>query len=91
MMKIETYDPVKKMMLFMDKKLSDNSHKTGWDGLTLQHLSMRITQEKKELVKAIKEKKCPEDVWEEAADVANFAMMLAQNYEDNHEEQMEEK
>lgn len=69
---------------FMSIKLSENSHKDGWGGLTLQHLSMRITQEKQELIRAVQRGATPEQVWREAADIANFAMMIAENYEDEY-------
>ena len=80
---------VLKMAVHMDKKLCDNSHKEGWGSCTNQYLSMRITQEKKELMKAIKEFRSPEEIWAEAADIANFAMMLADNYEEYYEDERE--
>lgn len=64
----------------MEQKLKENSWKGGWKNCDLQYLSMRLTQEKKELIKAVKDKKSKEEVWREAADVANFAMMIADNF-----------
>jgi len=60
----------------MEKKLAANSHKGGWHHCSLQYLSMRLTQERKELQKAIKSKDV-NDIIGECADVANFAMMIA--------------
>ena len=71
-----------KMAAEMEAKLSANDHKGVWYGCRLQYLSMRITQEKKELIAAIKRGASPEEVWAEAADIANFAAMIADNYAD---------
>ena len=62
----------------MDKKLEANSHKSGWSDCTLQYLSMRLTQERKELANAIRQKN-KKRIIEECTDVANFAMMIAEN------------
>ena len=59
----------------MQRKLDKNSHKMGLDNCSLQYLTMRLTQERKELNKAIKNK----DKWgviEECADMANFLMFI---------------
>jgi hypothetical protein len=61
-------------------KLVSNSHKGFWDNLELQYLSMRLTQEREELRRAIGKKESAENVAKEAADVANFAMMIADRY-----------
>ncbi|MDD9878735.1 MAG: tyrosine-type recombinase/integrase [Magnetovibrio sp.] len=66
----------------MREKLAENSgRKRTFIGADLQFLSMRITQEKGELVRAVQDGKSVEEVWREAADVANFAAMIALNYE----------
>jgi len=62
----------------MELKLCKNDHKDHWSGMSLQYLSMRLTQERKELERAIKSKDAIKIV-EECADVANFAMMIADN------------
>lgn len=62
----------------MDKKLIENSDKHGWDTCSLQYLSMRLTQERKELARAIK-KKDKRAIISECADIANFCMMIADN------------
>jgi len=61
-------------------KLAENRFKSHWDYETLQFFSMRLTQEKKELMRAVQSGASAEDVWREAADIANFAAMLADNY-----------
>ena len=60
----------------MEKKLKENDHKRGWRHMSLQYLSMRLTQEREELRRAV-EIGDYNTVLQEAADVANFAMMLA--------------
>lgn len=61
----------------MQKELDNNSHKGGWSSMSQQWLLRRLRQETKELERAIAKGK---NVVEEAADVANFAMMIADNY-----------
>ena len=68
----------------MEEKLQENDHKGGWHGCTMQYLSMRLTQEREELRKAV-ERGNPEEVLREAADVANFCMMIAENVADRAE------
>lgn len=62
----------------MEEKLKANDHKGGWrnGNCTLQYLSMRLTQERKELKKAIASMD-KELIIKECADIANFAMMIA--------------
>jgi NTP pyrophosphatase (non-canonical NTP hydrolase) len=60
----------------MERKLRANDHKRHWHNLSMQHLSARLTQERKELYAAIASHDA-DKVLEEAADVANFAMMVA--------------
>ena len=60
----------------MEAKLKENDHKRHWRYLGMQTLSMRLTQEREELRRAV-EGGDPESVLREAADVANFAMMIA--------------
>lgn len=84
-MEIKRWPEVLRMAKFMEKKLFANSDKGGWRGMSNQFLSMRITQEKKELIRAIQQFRTPDEVWAEAADISNFAMMLADNYERHYE------
>jgi NTP pyrophosphatase (non-canonical NTP hydrolase) len=69
----------------MEKKLGVNDHKSGWEGMTYPQLIRRLRQELGELERAIAKGK--PGVIGEAADVANFAMMIADNFYDAREEQ----
>jgi NTP pyrophosphatase (non-canonical NTP hydrolase) len=60
----------------MEQTLRDNDHKGGWYGCSIAYLRRRLAQEMKELREAL-DSGHAERVVEEAADVANFAMMLA--------------
>ena len=60
----------------MEAKLKENDRKRHWYRLGMQTLSMRLTQEREELRRAVKSGD-PAEVLREAADVANFAMMIA--------------
>ena len=74
-------ESVNKFALVMERKLNKNIHKGHWGGCTKQYLMTRLSQEKKELSAALKsgDEKL---IAEEAADVANFAMMIAENFGD---------
>jgi NTP pyrophosphatase (non-canonical NTP hydrolase) len=63
--------------LAMEDKLRQNDHKGGWDDCSKQYMAMRLTQEREELRDAIARGAPPEEILKEAADVANFAMMVA--------------
>lgn len=70
----------------MQEKLDENSHKgNGWLDCSQQHLLTRIRQETKELKEAIESGADPETVEREAADVANFCFMIADNYRDRYQ------
>jgi NTP pyrophosphatase (non-canonical NTP hydrolase) len=60
----------------MERKLRENDHKRHWLTLGMQTLSMRLTQEREELRDAVASGSAAETL-AEAADVANFAMMIA--------------
>ena len=60
----------------MERKLRDNDHKPHWSECEQLYLRARLLEEVKELWHAL-ENEAPENVLLEAADVANFAMMLA--------------
>lgn len=68
----------------MQAKLNENSHKgETWPRFSQRQLLNRLKQETGELERAIESGK---DVVEEAADVANFAMMIADNFTElNHD------
>ena len=63
----------------MEAKLKANDHKGGWENESIHSLIGRLGQEWRELYDALFPpwKRDPERVAEEAADVANFAMMIA--------------
>lgn len=64
---------------FMYRVLQDNDAKTGWQTHTItdKWLLNRCRQELQELVRAVNRGDDPEAIIKEAADVANFAMMIA--------------
>ena len=65
----------------MEGKLRKNDHKGGWKSCTLQYLMMRLTQERKELNKCVKDKNRDyKQIIDECTDIANFAMMIADNF-----------
>lgn len=67
----------------MEKKLQENDHKVHWSEVDGDYLISRMEQEMVELMKAIIDVRFgsgdPKEVIYEAADVANFAMMIADN------------
>ncbi len=64
----------------MQLKLEYNQSKGGWIGCTDTYLKRRLNTEVKELYRAMKNPKSNgDDIAREAADVANFAMMIADN------------
>jgi len=63
----------------MSKKLNENNHKEGWEGLSHKWIINRIKQETMELENAIKKGKESKEIIRECADIANFAYMLADN------------
>lgn len=68
----------------MEKKLIENDHKQHWSGIPVAYLEMRLKQEVEELEEAIMEfhlgKGSVDLIVKEAADVGNFAMMIADAY-----------
>lgn len=63
----------------MEKQLVENDHKGGWGASKLAYLSKRLTDERNELSRAIRLKN-PESIIKECADVANFALMIADQH-----------
>ena len=71
----------------MEKKLKANDHKPGWFGEDVEWLFIRLKEEVEELKNILKKSGAMEcnypdcrdipDIISEAADVANFAMMIA--------------
>lgn len=69
----------------MEKKLHANSHKRGWQKNSLRSLCDRVGDEHNELIGQLFEwevsgnQSCLENIIKECADIANFAMMIADN------------
>jgi hypothetical protein len=75
----------------MERKLRENDHKGGWSACTMRYLLLRMKNESAELAGAIRrarQRAVNDDYWNvddvrtiirEAADVANFAMIVADN------------
>lgn len=65
----------------MENKLKENDHKGGWGDCDLQYLYTRLGEETKELLNELQAFVYGENnhdkVISEAADIANFAMMIA--------------
>ena len=66
----------------MENELIANSDKGGWQDCSLQYLINRLKQELGELERAIAKNESKHRIVSEAADVANFSMMIADNYEE---------
>lgn len=63
----------------MIAKLDANAHKGHWSTVTVDYLLNRLRQEVEELADAL-DRGLPNHIVSEAADVANFAMMIADRY-----------
>ena len=74
----EEIQGVDEMAHEMLKKLYSNRDKRHWSEFSQKWLLNRLRQETSELTRAVEAGK-PEDIIREAADVANFAMMIADN------------
>lgn len=61
----------------MECKLKRNDFKPGWLEIDNSYLLKRLNQEVTELTLALEQNLPPEEIIQEAADVANFAMMIA--------------
>ncbi len=64
----------------MEYKLKCNDHKGGWNSCTMEYLLRRLKEEVAELEKMIDDPQLQGGVDLECADVANFAMMIAEQY-----------
>lgn len=74
----------------MEQKLKANTHKGGWGESELGWLFVRLKEEVEELHNAINDRVIPtpffgvshteEEIIQECADVANFAMMIADKF-----------
>jgi len=63
----------------MEHKLKLNDHKGGWEETSIERLFELLDREVQELKNAITDKEGWFNIMLEAADVANFAMMIAWN------------
>ena len=75
---------VKCVGIEMVKKLEKNKHKGGWSSCTPEYLSRRLGQELKELRSIMyahyhHSENTKIQIIRECADIANFAMMIAEN------------
>jgi len=68
--------------LFCLEKLQENRGKPHWRETRINFLLADLVQELAELISAIDNNLPKAEVWREAADIANFAAMIADNYED---------
>lgn len=62
--------------LDMKRKLAVNVHKKHWADVPRSYLFLRLLEEEAELYDALN-RGTPQEIIDECADVANFAMMLA--------------
>ncbi len=67
---------VREFAIEMEKKLAKNDHKTEWNKLPLAAFVRRLQNEVEEMKMAI-EYETPEAVTKECADIANFALIIA--------------
>jgi len=67
---------VMKFARAMEKKLRENDHKGGWEKCSEEYLIGRIKDETSELESAL----TMQAVTSECVDIANFAMMISENF-----------
>lgn len=65
----------------MSEKLQENVHKGGWEHDSVASLLTRLFEEAYEICESVRVGMPARSVYRECADVANFAMMIAENYE----------
>ena len=80
-----------KFVRAMKRKIAANRHKGHWRDCDFPYLFRRAKQEIGEVKTAIAKGKPPEEVLLESADVANFMMMIADNYAVDYAERDAEK
>ena len=85
-------DPLARFAQAMQLVLEANDHKRGWEHATTAYLLRRLKQELGELERALNDKTVTTArIIHEAADVANFCMMIADNaLEDSRAKTLEE-
>lgn len=73
---------VRKLSRVQQEKLRANSYKSHWRDEDVWNLVLRLREELSEMVSLLRDPDAPPKwLWEEAADVANFAAMIADLYE----------
>jgi len=72
-------EPVLRLAGVMEVRLRANDHKGHWRGRDDAYLMRRLREEAEELFAAVEQGAAVEEIEREAADVANFAMMIADN------------
>ena len=75
--KAEVRPEVRAFALAMEERLRANDHKGGWRDLAVSYLMARLHEESAELDEVVRLGGSPEQAKHDAADVANFAMMVA--------------
>lgn len=71
---------VRQFAKLMERILKENDYKGSWQDEPMHYLTSRLVEEVGELLRAISEGHEDKVVAKEAADVANFAMMIEDNY-----------
>lgn len=65
----------------MAERLEANDHKSGWESMSPARCLLRLEQEVGELRRALHNNESSARIRQEAADVGNFAAMVAATYE----------
>lgn len=73
-------EPVRWFAERMEERLKAHDHRPGWKDSTFGYLQRRLRQEQAELDAALDKKWNAEEIIRECADVANFCMMIADNF-----------
>lgn len=79
-------ESVKRFADAMERVLKENDHKNGWENMNAYDLLGRIDDERDELFRAIdrfyedEKDDSATNMLDEAVDIANFCMMLYDNY-----------
>lgn len=80
MEKLELRHEVEAFAQAMERQLRKNDHKGGWSGDSFSALGCRLMDEWGEVRATEERRRPPSEMLAECADVANFAMMIADNY-----------
>ena len=82
--RIKLKDSVKWFSQHMENVLRDNDYKGGWEDIDVGWLLGRLQEEVCELENELHVSNNEEKIIKECCDVANFAMMIADLYENNY-------